>query len=1317
MRDEIESPERESDSAGDYIFSIFAFIATLVAFDVVPFTIPHRLPIAIVTASLSVVCSLRFISKKSYRVGLPRISDRIPKFWRKSIAFALLCMLFGLIVIYSNSSFYWLLPIIYPIAFILPGYLLIRKMGFLSSLKLGETYTISIIISVLICGSIGLAVLKFGAITVIPVAVLLASFVFIMFPFGSTRSTDFRKTKEDYSVEIDIIEATLYVLIFAFLFVVYFALHDKIFVSPFPLLSDEPFHVGYIVKFLTGYYTWQEVALGLNTIPGYPYLFHLALSVVSTMSDVGISTFFVLSSILFIPLPTIMFYELANTLLNDKKQAQISTVVFQIFSGAGWIFAFLNFGTNNDRLIILESSFLTHDIIFSTWLPIAVAPYLLDLAIFFGIINLSLKKSIPGRKLIILMALLITTSILSHVEKSLLLLVLFVIIEVVQLFLGLDVFKTREIGVSILISAAVVILWDFFAPLPLYTSLYQTAVSILVVGGALIVLLSFIRKKIPYIQVKIFEGGMLKIREVKIFIILACISMFVIDGVGVFGTSTGVVPLYAIAIKAGYTLPLVFLWFLHLNPNLIRRWSAFVILFSSILILDLGLYHTPLLLYNILGNTVEEFRFFRDIIWPMLAIAASLGLTISKENGHYLPVKIRLILIVNKRHYFFPPKARLSLKTKAIVLPIIIGLVFSTAGYSNLLKIEYQYGNEIIDESQYGFASYLGNMSVPNGSGLFATPSMVYIATASTGAVVYSYSSPVYGDIIAHETNLEGLLYTMKFLNISFIVTTESEIYGGLNIIVGICEILFQENDSIIYEIPAFGAPKINSETIIFKDAPIPSAKNINGVYGSFWEDDFDTEGVWDIYEPFSTNETIQSTDISITPEDTLKLSAIINVGNKSVLFADRTIANLSIPLDDEIEIWFRFRTRRYTNLVIQIVFPDDTSASLMKSDNTHFSSDTWQWISLSFKIHKPIVGIRIAISNGLNFGESFIEAEIDSLVITSIRNDSVWDTVYKLLALSSIRTTPMYNLNRFDPQNISTAILLDSDVNNTYQLDRIIENYVSLDTIVIVGALNSRSIVSSIVNITVTNATAHIDSILYDTLTFNIKSASMNLISISEAEVIAKYSGTNFIPFLIKFPYRDRDCYYLNILPVLEVLNYSDPFYMTSFTQIMMKQLLTKEMKIHSSESMERPFHIKNKGFITFEGEMNFSYTQVVFTNETKDWNFADQDTKILGITGKFSIIGLEFGFMEVVLEAESVIRAAGTENRFQEGYNFKILTSTISGSGNMSFASLFAGFPYSFSANGNSFSIVEDFMYETAQVCREWIFLVPLESGRGLN
>lgn len=800
---------------------IIPFLLSFIIINIIPFNIPFKTGFAIIIGIIAVLISIKFNLELSSNIKIYKKSNSDINFLIIYIFIIILNIIFSLSPynpeILPTGNFLTLLPIFIlanSITSFMPGYAIIKILKIGKTISKIEKILYGVIISIILssfCGYIGWLL---GDIANFANPILICINIGILIIFFFFAKSELRKkatSSEDY-VNIDLISFGIFISIISFLILSYFVIHIES-RNPLFILGDEYNHIGFIVKLINNQYSWQENSLMILSNPTYPYFFHLFQGVISLTSHIPIIDSYILSSIYLVPLPTLAFYCLAKNFTNSKNSSIIATLIFQIFSGFGWIFIINNMTDGNQFYQIQSGSYVVCDVIFSTWFPIITAPYLLDLTAFLLILNIILNKKIKSRFSYLFLIISILFIGLTHFINLVFLVIILAIFVILAPALDKRICRLKEFGITIILSISIIYFLDFLAPkkLFLFSPKLMLVSLVCIILSFLIILIS----KIRIISVKSFRNlrRIINSRFNVIYIIIGFTSIILIIfesfSLAEPGQHCSFIPLYYYPIKLGYTGIFLIISGLMIFGNKGKKKP--ILYHFTVIVLGLGLllYHIPIF-GAFQGLLLDEFRFFRDIAWPFISISAAVGLNkiIKKVNGLKKKMKIKKIL-------FF----------------LIFFIILGQSPISHLLKIQYSTKPQIVGDEEKELALFLEQMEIEPEASFYVPSRIEHIIFSLTGAQIYTEQSQTFGNILSKELNYFSILYTLKYLNIQYLIlwsTNElmiSKIYNYFPVI-------YEDLTYKIYKLPNYSYPNLFGEnTILLTDNGYSEISEQNSIY------------------------------------------------------------------------------------------------------------------------------------------------------------------------------------------------------------------------------------------------------------------------------------------------------------------------------------------------------------------------------------------------------------------------------------------------------------------------------------------------------
>ena len=179
--------------------------------------------------------------------------------------------------------------------FFFPGYSIIGLTGLHKILSKEEEIVVAIISSTAIAGIIGTIAWNLGGVQTygVPGILVINSIILVVEILKVVKKKlAFRSYEIDNSenslTKSKLIEVGIVSSAAVFILISYFTIHYA-YAETLPVLGDEFIHIGFIKKILDGYFSWQEIQLGIVSSPAYPYLWHVAMALSVSTSNLTIT--------------------------------------------------------------------------------------------------------------------------------------------------------------------------------------------------------------------------------------------------------------------------------------------------------------------------------------------------------------------------------------------------------------------------------------------------------------------------------------------------------------------------------------------------------------------------------------------------------------------------------------------------------------------------------------------------------------------------------------------------------------------------------------------------------------------------------------------------------------------------------------------------------------------------------------------------------------------------------------------------------------------------------------------------------------------
>jgi len=1296
---------------------LIVFVVSFIILYAVPYSVPNKTAFIAITSILAFLLLLLIFfdvemrCKNNLKIKIKiKISEQV---------FLLIVYILALVTIilanFSSPSFSILLRNIYQEFFVkfvatilitcfLPGYVILKTFSISDIFDDIEQIVYAILLSILLTAFVGFVSWIMGSIYNYTIVILTITNIFILLLFLGFHHKKLTNFSTFHISVFSIVHYVVIALIISFLYLAYFTIHNVFF--PLPLLGDEFNHVGYIVKFLRNYYSWQEEALNSLTIPAYPYFFHLFEAVGIVASNLPVAHFYILSSLILLPLPLLAFISLANHLINGNKTLIVfSALVFQLFSGFGWIYATINYSKTNEIASIYSAAVDTNDIIFSTWFPTITAPYLIGLTIFLFTLNLALKKNLSSKRVVLMLAPLLLLGIFSHFAEILFLSTLALILTLINTLFQTNQFHTKGMGIAILLSCVTALFLDKSAPKTLLTSYTFLMPSItLILVSIAITCLSIINVK-PKINIQKWKQTITNnIKTITLFLLLLLVFIWILEiCTQAKALPHGeVIPLYFMPLKLGTAGLFALIWVFSLSAEDAQKYAALMLLFFGIFLMQLLLYHGPFPLYTRLGIFVEEFRFIRDVTWPVIAIAGAGG--IYKSINAIFKIKSNLITIKQKSIYF-------------LLCAFLIGITISSSTLSHLLKTQYMSNMALIKEEDFPIIQFMENVKVPSGSSIFAPTSLSEKLYSVTGAPIYTPQTPFYGNIISNSKDISNILLVLKYLNVSYVVTLRSD-KSFLTQTLQYFPKIYSDYQYDVYKISDYLPPSNSATTMLLASNGNLAETILNyGFEGTFqWVDEFYNINGWQPDLGMFLN-VINHTVVQDNNIFRLEVKGVKN--SKIVAFYKFLLTNW-IFVDDNTYVFLKFKTSGDTRLLVHILYDDGTIGNTLYMGSVYMNSKDWAFsITKIEKVGRYINGFRIGVSNLFNQDVDEISAEVDFLIVFKSAIPHRFNDAVAALSLAKVNYTITYELDIFNIKNYKNIVVIDEGTytatNNT--LDRLLQLAGKGHTILILGNFSRNGLFSQFIDFTgklVPASLIKIDKNHY----YIYQKIYVEQIQLHNCEVLASYeTEIGSIPLIVKL--NNTNLYYMNIWPILDAFKNSSDTILLNDASHLLRLLFETVIDVYT-EDMHRAFYLKNIGPLVINGTLNVSMRELFFTKEfMAKFNESTGSGLTLEIDGSIELNSYKYGYSLLIIYGKVSILLNGSMILCTNVDGLKILAkvSTLEGYGRIEFSSLTSAAPYRVILNNVKYDYQGYFSVEVIPFSNNLLFVYPRNLNGFLN
>ena len=971
-----------------------------------------------------------------------------------------------------------------------------------------------------------------------------------------------------------------------------------------PIIGDELNHVGLVLQFSNGWQSWQAIQTGSGL---YPYFFHL--TVLGTASLSGISAINAYLSFFFILLlPAFSFYFMLKLIFRNKSLIPlVSTVIFSIFSGFGWIYVdYLRVSSSitSDVATISTASIMTYDVIYSTWLPLYIAPYALDLSIFLILLGLIYYKNIKPTTLFVLMASLTALGSLVHVEKMLILsLLLFVLTSLY--FLNIKFIKyPKTVLSSFSIGLLIFLMLDSIAPYKILSqsiSMVWYGLLISVFSLLLIAAIDRFRNKIPHLNSN-FKNSLNKYGIYIIIILYFLLWIAFLFSFNSYAFNGNIVPFWFLPLKMGVAglLAVFGVFYCTQKENNVR---FFVALAGGTLLLEIMLYHLP---FSLVSTDFSEFRVIRDVLWPFLSVIAAYGL-------------INLVRITKTR------LCKNGLRP-IIIVCLLIFAIFVAAVPSHLLKVEYFALNKVsLSSEEIASLNFVSTLKVPLGSFILTVLPKQEIY-AITGAQLVSLADPVYGPLIFNSKSSTTTLSVLQYLNISYIYLDYHDLqYISNNYADSFftwflpnIPLVFNNSATSIYEVPPFSSSLDQSNTAVVTGDLI---QNSDILQNSIWVDDTFDEG-WHFSSAhyaenpgFTTNGSIAELTAKTTPEQ--QAAAFYYKALNQKIVTNSTMEFIKFKSDNS-----------FSYLILDLLYSDGSTQRVQLAGQTYLNSLEWTTITTYLQPNKTLQNIRIGITDNKEGNGEIMGVSVDYLGIAEL---DVTENYYVTSQLASLMQINYTAISKFDSSlfDCNTIFLPDLNFSST-ETTRYLNWIQNGGTMIIVHSSGPGTF-SNFLEASYRNNSYLANSIIDN---YGLKS-KMAETSVSKMQlgnnlssIVANYAFENTLisPLaLIKNVEKGR-IIYLDVSPLSQIAGNQETLNSVTWLRSLLQNYT--DISTVNQGVYTRTFYLKNIGNVLAQGEISIETSNMLFDFENLNvlnLSFSNSSQVIRSNLTKDDVFGLD--------------------------------------------------------------------------------------------
>jgi hypothetical protein len=1038
---------------------------------------------------------------------------------------------------------------------------------------------------------------------------ILIALLFIV-PIIRQKIADTKDAHKSILVSLDF-KFIIFVCLVLFLLLINYAIH-----SPFPhLLGDEYTHLSQTMQLSNHWANWQSSFSG--SIVSYPYWFHLHLLTTIQVSGCSPINCYMLYTPILV-LPVFAFYFMVKSIVNNTKSKVplFAAVIFTTFSGFGWFYAVYNseLPTSVTELFAISSaSNSTFDILSGTWLPILIAPYALDLIIFFIILGLIYRPQMNEKLRYSLISIFVALSFLVHVINVVILIIL---LSILFLFGKKLLPSPIKVNLSVLMGLSLVVLIDFVAPYKTY--LWGHLGSALQISLAIMAIFLVIN----IIKGKVFGGMTIKLPNRKTFVwlpyllVILYIFSFVlmVYNLPTFEKtlSPDVVPLFLFSLKLGLIVPFALLA-IYLGIRKKNHALDVLMIFAfATLLIDFAMRFS---LFPFSG--LPEPRLFRDIFWPFIAVIGAFG----------------IIKFFQKINFTF--SSRKSVKYLFVALTLL--LIITTGIPNALLKAEYYSAvqtNSEPSQAQQDALNFIYSLNIPSGKQLLtiSTTSKNQIS-ALTGVDVTTINSQ-FAPLIFQSDGPESVLFMLNYLDIKYIYLSTSDLTAlqanqdsFFNWFITHIPVIFKNAEVTIYEVPEVSPPLPRSDFSIVTTGLVASNELGDASKVVIW---FDTEfkDGWQQTKQ-NGNYTFSSTD------NTGTLNGKTFSGKASSSF---WIKSCSINTTSSTIITFKFKSSTpFSYGIFDLLFTDGTNQRL----GGYLSSQAWQTFSYSIDSNKTLKSVRLGVyddsqGHGADMQVAFDDIEIYEIPFLNEGKINNWYLPEVLIATMRLNYSTC-SLSDFYQSGSPTLLMTDLALSDEQKSTRL--QWVSGGgTLLVLGSTDQGSF-SQFLGIAKTGETIAVSGIKAEGLDLSLPSnieIDKYQPTSTDVQPLAYYTFSNSIvaPFAFQKNFGSGKIVYLEISSIFKELDQNNSSSTQLFSTLSGLSEFIKSCADITTYSDEKAFYVKNFGQITITGDVSINTTSLIFTHpflcntlemahQTGLSNVMIRDVEILGqVTASVAVV-----------------------------------------------------------------------------------------------
>jgi hypothetical protein len=1310
-----------------YVYGVILFVGTAAFVEIFPFSIPNKI-------AISLCFGLLAYGIYGYYFGDNEISIQITlrKGYKYSSYPFLLFYLFSLLMVIlptPSSSLLYLswgnLPLLELLKLFssilltsfLPGYALVNfinkkaKADFLPAGKIVLSILMSLTLTSFITFLYWLFIGNFQSLFY--VLYFMFALIFLVLIAQEFLSRKHSNEQGVHSVVVNHAFLSKIIILFSIIAIITWVfLSTHLITQTLGISGDELSHLGLVIQLSKGWQSWQAAQSGSGI---YPYFFHLDILASASLSNLPFLNVF--ESFFFILiLPALAFYYMAQMVFRTegKNAPLIATVLFSTCAGFGWIYACFARGvmpSASDLSLITQASQSTYDVIRSSWLPIYIAPYVIDLAIFITIIGFIFSKNLNKKCLFFFTVILVFFGTLVHVEN---ILILSFLVFILIILYGFNIFKSiihpKTLVSSFIIGLVFAVIIDTVSPFkidPASISLLQYTILLCISSLVFIVVSQRLQKSFS----TTFKRGQFKWRPILPLVILGAYLFLTVAfffSYSSYTFSEQNVPLWFLPLKAG-TAGLLSIAGIFYASRKKSPLDLAIVFFFGVILLELLLYHMP---FNFITVDFSEFRIIRDILWIFLSLIGAYGF-------------IRLISIFPKNK-----QKKKYINYTIIILTIFLLLVSSIP--SHLLKGEYfAITQPAISTKEMDALQFLTNLKIPSGSNTLTVlpKSEIY---ATTGITTLDISDLLYSPLIFNSNSPSTVLWALSYINASCIFLTQTDLsylsnsYGDTYFtwLLSYLPLIFSNDEVYIYSIPALSPPLQSEDTKVVTGDLLSQPQTI--AEDLLWySDTFNVN--------WTKSTTVNVENVNFTSNDNIAMISAKTLINQQAAVFYKT--NLTNPISTTQDTYATIRVQSVSNVsfaIMDILYSDGTVQRMKVGGSGYINSPTWTTVTNYLEPNKLVYSIQIGITDNKLADGDTISCLFDSIGIGEAGNRTSY---YQLpLIASSMQTR--YSATTEPDALIGSKVVFISDEQLSDSRMAEYRSWIVGGGTLIAFNINGQAAFSRILGINnVSEVTADSISFGKNTLSLPQTTISKFIVNDSDAVAIANYTsdGIPICPFAFEGSFGQGRLIYIELGSIIQAKSEQNLASIAGFISELLKQYTN--IQTFTINNWHRDFYIKNIGDLSIEGEANISlssmplglenihFTSLTFSNQTIN-NLKLQNILLsnpgvnnatrpsINIEGNATLTPMDtYNYMNLTFSGVATIEfETSSEQKLKIDFNngssqdltffngvLKLTTSNISlaeliiqnpsvkANGDTILNSLFASYPFSLHSNGN--------------------------------